>query len=669
MRAVLVAWFLVVASCGDNVRGNVTIVVADASLQPAIGELAALTPYPIIVRPERDDDDDGFVISVLQDTTMPAQSYQLNVQVDGAIVVIAADVLGAQYGTSAALESLGFRFRHPFETFVPGELALVPPDGEIHKPDVRVRGLQLHTLHPIEGYFAFWEPGAGSTNDAHRIIDWVVKNRGNYLQWVALDDILDPGRYVAWRDFTRELIDYAHMRGIRVGINLQLFGASNLQLAFDLVDEADEPVAPQIAARLPLLVDGLPFDVYDLSFGEFFNADPQAFVDAVNEVRNQLRTTAPQAEMHAVIHVGADQLVTFMGETLLYYFLVKFADPSIIPDIHTVMFYDLFEPTGGAYHHEDFTEHREFLLDRMCSGRPVAYFPETAYWVAFDNSVPQYFPLYVRNRWLDLEQLDAQPGCGSLDNHLLFSSGWEWGFWLHDVTALRASYERPASPDDLIVAEMADMPNAPPVIARLIEAQRTHLMLGKLVQYVAGRDAAMDAGRTVGIVSQPDRVVFDDFVMGVADPAAFDTTVMQPLAVYADELDAIAADLDAADLPSNRWGRELHDGIAIDRVRARFVLATYGATLAHLAGDETAARAELARADTLLAQGQAIVLERHGDLHDTHGRRLLDKVTNRTFYQYGYLNNADSLCFWKRELVQVGGILGSTSAIPPNCLF
>ena len=47
----------------------------------------------------------------------------------------------------------------------------------------------------------------------------------------------------------------------------------------------------------------------------------------------------------------------------------------------------------------------------------------------------------------------------------------------------------------------------------------------------------------------------------------------------------------------------------------------------------------------------------------------LDKTANQTFYQFGYLFFADSLCYWDRELTQVGGILGSTSAIPLSCFF
>src|SRR5690606_9551027 len=94
--------------------------------------------------------------------------------------VSARDILGAQYGVAAALENLGFRFRHPAATYVPRQPADRGEElGIVHQPQVRVRGFQLHTLHPIEGYFAFWEPSPRNGHDARRIIDWMIKNRGN----------------------------------------------------------------------------------------------------------------------------------------------------------------------------------------------------------------------------------------------------------------------------------------------------------------------------------------------------------------------------------------------------------------------------------------------------------------------------------------------------------
>ncbi len=654
----LVAALVVLAACGDNLQGDIGVVAPDA-FAPQIAELIALTPYEGLHAGTG-----GITITVVQ-AGSGAESYTLYRNDDTHYEVWATDVLGAQYGVTAALENLGFVFRHPFDPQVPvvptdlGRAAdsglAVPP----HAPQLRVRGMHFHTLHPIEGHFAFWEPSPGGTNDAHRIIDWVIKNRGNYIQWAGLKDILQ-GSYDAWLPYTQELIAYAHMRGVRVGFDFELFGSGDLQDAYDLVDDMSMPLAPQIAARLPTVTQDLPFDVYDLSFGEFFDAPPQTFIDAVNEVRAQLAVAAPQAEMHALVHVGYTQRVTYMGQNLIYYFLVQFADPSIIPDIHTVMYYDLYESAGGAYQHPDFSEHRAYLLARMCAGQKAAYHPEDAYWVAFDDSVPQWFPLYVRSRWLDLHNLEATAGC-KLDEQLLFSSGFEWGYWLNDVTALRGSYELPETYQAMITEQLGT--ETASLISTVADLQHDALIDQRLAAYLASRDVAIDSGRLLGVVSQPDRVTYDDLAGG-ADPAAFEQTVLVPLQAYADAIGAVAPPR-----ANDRWLAEIADGLAIDQLRPKFMLATYRAVIAHLRGDDAEAQAQQALAQQLRADAQVVVTRRHASLHDTHGRRLVDRTPNDTFYQYGYLRNADILCFWDRELTQVAGVLGNSTMMPPGCLF
>jgi hypothetical protein len=660
----LVLWgVLLAAACGDNVRGDITIDPGPWGF--AVGELVSMTPYGGLTI----GTGGAFSIAVVDDPAVPLEGYSVEPDAAQHWTVHAHDVLGAQYGVADALENLGFRFRHPYDSFIPG----LPGDrgtaGPMHRPQIRVRGFQLHTLHPIEPYFALWEPG--SPDDAHRIINWIIENRGNYMQWAALDDILTaPDRFAAWQPYTRALLDYAHQRGLRVGLQIELFGQSNLQHAFDLYDDTTGtiPLADEIGQRLPLITNGLPFDVYDLSFGEFFTTEPDQFIAANNEVAKQLRALAPQAEMHALIHDGANQRVEYMGEDLIYYFLVKYADPTIVPDIHTTFFYNLYEPTDGAYHHVDFSEHRQYLLDRMCAQQKAAYHPEDAYWVAFDDSVPQAFPLYIRSRWLDLHNLAADP-CAPLDEHLPFSTGWEWGYWLNDVTSMRNSYELPSSYDATIKDELApDLGTAAgDVVAGIAEDQHTYLMGDALAPYLASRDAAIDLGRAGNIISQPDRITFDDLVSS-GDTAGFTTSVLEPLAAYADALDQRQTQLDAVDMPDSRWARELSDGLAIDRLRARFIAAVYRAVVDHLAGTGDA-EDDYDRATELEGEAKVLIEGRDADLHDTHGRLLLDRNANQTQYQYGYLRNADTLCFWNRELLQVGAILGNTTTTPPNCLF
>ena len=653
----------VLAACGDNERADITVDPGPWGF--AIGEMVKQTPYGGLTIGTAGT----FGIAVMDDDAVPLEGYRIEADGLQHWTVHAHDVLGAQYGVADALENLGFRFRHPYDPFIPGMPKDRGTSGPMHAPQIRVRGFQLHSLHPIEPYFALWEPG--DPTDAHAIINWVIENRGNYLQWAALDDILTaPDRFAAWQPYTKELLDYAHQRGVRVGLQIELFGQSNLQHAFDLYDDSTGtiPIADEVAQRLPLITNDLPFDVYDLSFGEFFSTDPDQFIAANNEVAKQLRTLAPQAEMHALIHDGANQTVMYMGETLIYYFLVKYADPSIIPDIHTTFYFNLYEPADGAYHHVDFSAHRQYLLDRMCAKQKAAYHPEDAYWVAFDDSVPQSYPLYIRSRWLDLHNLAADP-CAPLDEHLPFSTGWEWQYWLHDVTSMRNSYELPDSFDAAIKDELApDLgPAAGDVVAGIAEDQHTYLLLDSLAAYLASRDAAIDLGRAGNIVSQPDRITFDDLVAS-GDTAGFTSTVLQPLAAYSSALDQRQSQLDKLDLPDSRWARELRDALAIDRLRAQFIAAAYQAVIDHIAGTGDPA-ADFDRATQLEGEAKTIVESRHADLHDTHGRRLLDKNANQTEYQYGYLRNADTLCYWNRELLQVGAILGNTTMTPPNCLF
>ncbi|MEZ4364843.1 MAG: hypothetical protein R2939_00985 [Kofleriaceae bacterium] len=687
MRASLpaLAAVAVAVACGDDVTAQLDVGVP-AAHEAVLREFVELTGY----RAAR--------VHAVPPGTAPAGGNQLALTVeldltcvecyridaagagDRAWVVHAGDLLGAQYGLAHALENLGFRFRHPLDPSPPVRPAFDPAAraglGVLHQPTQAVRGLQLHTLHPTEAYFALWEPGPTSLEEARRIFDWVIKNRGNFVQWVGLDDIIDDAdRHAAWRAHTQAVIALAHARGLRVGLNIQLFGQSNLQQAFDLSDDetGTVPLADELEARLPLITDGLPFDVYDLSFGEFFNSDPERFIASVDAWAAAMRTHAPAAELHGFVHVGADQRVTYANEDLIYYMLLKFADPSIIADVHTVMFYDLYEDAGGAYHHDDFEEHRQYLLDEMRAGRVGSYVPETAYWVAFDVSVPLYLPLYVRNRWLDLDGLAADAaaeGLAPLHTHILFSTGWEWGYWLHDYAALRASYELPPAFEDGIVHAFGDDlgPAAAAEVAELARAQAATLGDARLVAYLAGRDLAIDAGDMVDIVSQPDRVGFAE----LADPslrAAFVADVLPGLTAMADDLGARADRIAALGLPDTRWGRELVDGFAITALRARFAAAAYRAAVAHAEGDAAGAGASLDAARALIVEGAAIVARRHRDLHTSRPARILDRGPNATLYQYGYLRHADILCYWEREAVELERMLGRTTAAAPGCLL
>ncbi len=581
--------------------------------------------------------------------------------------------LGIQYGLSALLEGMGVRFLHPQRTFVPD--ALLDPDAAIfdrdEAPEIEQRGLHLHILHPIEAYFDFWEPTPENLADAERTIDWMVKNRSNYLTYTGIRDIRNgsDARRAALVAHQEAIVANGHARGLRMGLGVQIFGEASLQNAFDLVGRGE--VAED---AIPVHLDALrtiPYDEINLSFGEFFASDTEEFLHAVDFTYDEIQERWPGALVTGTVHVGdfEDTRITYMGEEQLYYFLVQYTERPVRPWVHTVMYYDLFNDAGGAYNHERFDEHRAFLLDRLRTGEDVGYHPETAYWVAFDNNVPTYLPVYMRTRFQDLDGIrDALVGTGAgLEDHTVFSSGWEWGYWQNDWSVMRMSWHLPETYEE-VVHDMLDVLPSGEAMADiaidLADLEHTRLIEGRLAAYLAGQDGTFQLGYDMGFWSQPRRPSMADLqAMNVAERAAFETNVIEPLAEFETELRAIQARVMA--LPGDDpFLEEMRDGIAIDVERAAFAHTLWSAALAGARGEDITSSIEPIAAS--IARAQVIVDRRHAALFDRDGATLISRrAPIALLYRYGYLREAQFLCFWNRERAELGNaFLGETRSVP-----
>jgi hypothetical protein len=582
-------------------------------------------------------------IRVVEDESC-SDCFALSLLDGESLVVTGGAPLGVQYGLAAALEAYGYRFFHPTDTLRPESFVLGEYELGAAAPAMARRGLHLHTLHPIEGTAAM----VTDVDDerARRIFDWVVKNRGNFVQWLAMDDVL--GNPAAWQALAADRVDAAHARGLDVGIGLQLFGSGNLQLAFDLVDgEVDAAV---MAERLHALSDGVEWDHYSLSFGEFAGESPEAFVAVGNDAVRAIQEQTPGATVSTTIHVGNydDLRVQYRGDEMLYYFLGAELD-GVTPWVHTVMYYNLYEDAGGAYLHDDFDEHRAYLQRRLALGEPVGYHPESAYWCAFDDSVPLYLPVYLRSRGRDLQELAPR-----LQDHVLFSSGWEWGYWQQDYATLRMNYAGHGDWEAITREMFAPLDGLADTVVAVADVEHGALIEERLAPYLAGRDAFMDAGEVAGIVSMPDRVEFDElWAMDAPTRVATAREIASGLAAFAD---ALPAEPNGDD----RWSAEVRDGIAITRLRAEWMATLYGAV-----ADGTWAES----ADGILAEAGTVVARRHGALHDPDPRWTAAEWDNPGLYDYGYLWHAENLCYWERERVQAREVLLGEEASVPGCAF
>ncbi len=618
-----------------------------------------------------DDHYDGPGTFVSFSTDLDGEGAYRIVEEGAGLVIHVSDVTGAQYGLTHLLEAKGFRFFHPHRTHVPASLSGSIDDilGVEFRPDMARRGLHMHTLHPIEGLYDFWEPGEANLERAKQVVDWVVRNRGNHIQWVALDNITDSDRQrEEWTAHTTEIIDYAHQRGVTTGLGVQLFGGANLQRAYDLND-ASTIDAEQIRDRVEVLLAPGP-DLLNLSFGEFSGEEPDVFIEAGNTATGIMKELDPDLDIPTVIHVGnyPELRIEYQGEEMLYYFLGAKLD-HVTPWIHSVMYYNLFEDAGLAYLHEEFDEHRDYLLGALEAGDPVGYFPESAYWVAFDVNLPTYLPLYIRSRFTDMDRVRAEVGAGALQDHVLFSSGWEWGYWQNDVATLRMTYHTPADYRDEVRSWFLPWRSDGELLASAVidaaDVQHQALLVDRLAAYLAGRELVIDLGEQLdGIVSQPDRPQYVE--IAAMRPAELDEMQIRVdgLAQLADDLFAIHATL--VDIPSDPFVDEVRQGLEVTALRARFAAEVNGSAVAFARGED--AHALYLAAAATLADARSPVDARHADMHWPGGQRILaSDDENDTLYQWGYLAKGAELCFWDRELVQLENLLDGTQQSVPTC--
>src|SRR5690606_1355175 len=115
---------------------------------------------------------------------------------------------------------MGMRFFHPARTWIPRILTL-PKEGDplfgvVHEPEVARRGVHFNTLEQNEAWVAFLpEAELADPDKGAQLFDWVVKNRGNHVQWTATEPFT-----TAYAD---SLIAAARARGLTTGLGLQLY--------------------------------------------------------------------------------------------------------------------------------------------------------------------------------------------------------------------------------------------------------------------------------------------------------------------------------------------------------------------------------------------------------------------------------------------------------------
>jgi hypothetical protein len=355
---------------------------------------------------------------------------------DGFVLVLeapgASAVSAGLYGLLQ--EILDFNFFHPRQTRYPNlsKWPITESFNYASKPRFDKMGFHLHTQHPLELTEALLDENfPGGEKRVRQYIDWLARNRQNYFEFCLLETI----NRKKWPAYAAKWVQYAKDRGIIPGMDLSL--QMKQQVAFKLYRNPPRSFLSknqQIQKRITQLTEA-GWKVFNMEFSQTEFSSGNAEKKA--ELRSYIQGILDSLDIHLT---GREHVVK--PETMVDNGFEKESGKNEARDaqrgvmIHTVMFYTLNDEQAPVYGNKNLQHMRDMMLVQK-NQRETWYYPESAYWITFDISVPMLHTTYLKARLEDILYCHKE----KIDGHLTFSSGWEWGYWLIDWSIANWSWE------------------------------------------------------------------------------------------------------------------------------------------------------------------------------------------------------------------------------------
>lgn len=365
------------------------------------------------------------------DPTLSAESGYHWTQENEHWSLIAASEKLLSDGIYGFLETvLGFRFYHPREYSI--QENLIENIQEFSsKPVFKYRGFHLHTMHPLELTEDFMNDARpNALRNIFQYIDWLARNGQNYFEFNVLESINTD----SWIAHAQQISSYAHQRGIECGLDLSL--SMLQQKAYQLYESAPfkfESAKAQLIRNTEYMAQA-GFDVWnvELSATEFTSGNQKKKTELLNILIQLLKKH--NIKLMSRNHVVKPEKMLSSGDG-------KEAGEILAKEqglmVHTVMFYSMLDQKAPVYRNENLT-HMRSILEKEKDRRETWYFPESAYWVTFDNSVPMFLLPYFKARLDDIQLCDSL----EIPGHITFSSGWEWGYGIIDYSIAQWSWTK-----------------------------------------------------------------------------------------------------------------------------------------------------------------------------------------------------------------------------------
>lgn len=580
----------------------------------------------------------------------------------GALVVLAGGgLLGKQYAAYEWLHEHGVRYFHPEEEFVPPRFEWSErPLKRVHTPDFEWRSVSLHLTHPLELGDPIREDIDVYKDEVDNYIDWQIKNLGSFG--------LTEGGEVEGRGTIRGL---PRNKG---------FSLHNQQQGGGAVIDPDSPLTwqEQVAARIDSIMGNDPggwphFFSFTFNPSEFTELPADLTVEQLTFIADYIGENYPGVRLLTTNHGTPGEPTELNG--LRYYDLPELAPSNLGVKVHTLMFYDLFRP-APVYGAENFNYLYDFM-ERNYQQREIWHFPEAAWWLTFDISVPLYLPITIEARDRDIQGIKHMLE-GGLTGHRTFGSGHEWGYWQNEYCSFRlsadVSYRWTDCIDDITAPMGPAADEVSAVLQEMVGLQaRDFIYDTETLSFLVGTDPETELAADVGIDFHPlppkpeeigrwDGAQVDHF-LNVVEPKL--KRVQSEHRALLDRLESVEAQVPEGGAV---WFREVRDGVAANMVRAKHAHLVYGAAVrfrkSKLELDpalEEEASESLAAAKMATVEAARVIRSREDDYrYRPLNRSIADGEENWTVYDYRYLARPNQQYYYRRiddlvtELIEGG---------------
>jgi hypothetical protein len=602
------------------------------------------------------------VVTVLLDDGVGGreQCYRID-KGDQGLEIHAAAETGAMYGIYRVLADLGVLYLHPEESFYPFDPDARLPwhyGGEVECPGFELRGFHEHTQHPIVmSDFLLRTDRADFSDYLDRYLRWMARNRQNLFSFHMLKTV-DLDR---WLPRIAAVIDEGHIYGIKMGMVVSF--VDQQQNNFKLIeDDGQIPHDEQIRGGLDTLLQaGFDFFTFQIGSSEFTKPPDQDVISWLNTaaVHLQSRGVGAYTWIHITCSVEDDQGGYFFHLPLQ-------ADAAMGALVHTTMFYTLEHP-APVYDCEDFTHQIEFMA-QADGRREMVFFPESAWWLGFDNNVPLILPITGWSRGYDIREATAGY---DIRGHVTFTSGREWTYWQYDHYLTRATWDRDFSWEDYLEwirpAYGGHGGEAVGALRKFTDLQRRHFSEENplIYFYLAGELPQDEIGAAAGILARRPKLAFQEVVRfsprEFGDWRVNDYLMLESMrGQYRKVVGGMPEKLGSGRPQSVRLYEELYNSVWVYQKRIEHAYALYTGAVAVRDGDETLAREKLAEARAISAEVVEVLQVMERNYRYPVDLLCRKKPESLTSYKYGYLYETSTGYFWTRRDDQLETLIQRT---------